>query len=51
MNVKTAVASEDESLHGRSSAEGMALSEYERFCRLRESITEEKQAALIRKVE
>ncbi|KAH9237259.1 hypothetical protein K456DRAFT_1939461 [Colletotrichum gloeosporioides 23] len=51
MNTKTAIASEDESLHGRFSAEGVVSSEYERFCCLRESFTEEKQASLIRKVD
>ncbi|KAJ5009192.1 hypothetical protein K4K57_009207 [Colletotrichum sp. SAR 10_99] len=51
MNTKTAIASEDESLHGRFSAEGVVSSEYELFCRLRESFTEEKQASLIRKVD
>ncbi|KAI8273479.1 hypothetical protein K4K60_010849 [Colletotrichum sp. SAR11_57] len=51
MNTKAAIASEDESLHGRFSAEGVVSSEYERFCRLRDSFTEEKQASLIRKVD
>lgn len=50
MDTKTAIPSEDVS-YGRSSAEVLASSEYERFCRLRESFTEEKQAALIRKIE
>ncbi|EEU35135.1 uncharacterized protein NECHADRAFT_88674 [Fusarium vanettenii 77-13-4] len=51
MNTKTAIASEDELRHGGSSAESMDSSEYDRFCLLRESFTEEKQAALIRKID
>ncbi|VUC32833.1 unnamed protein product [Clonostachys rosea] len=51
MDTKKAVASEDVSQLGSNSGEVVVSAEYERFCRLRDSFTEERQKALLRKIE